>query len=65
MPNLPTVATGHIDREISSKWMYFVAHTIKTIATASGIQDSRNTGMPMIYGEAYQTLFPRMATVLG
>ena len=30
-----------------------------------GIQGSRNTGVPMTYGEAYQTLFPRVTETLG
>ena len=32
------------------------------VALNRGIQGSRNTGIPMTYGEAYQTLFPRVVT---
>jgi 4-oxalomesaconate hydratase len=32
------------------------------VALNRGIQGSRNTGVPMTYGEAYQTLFPRVVT---
>jgi 4-oxalomesaconate hydratase len=40
-------------------------HYYERVALNRGIQGSRNTGVPMTYGEAYQTLFPRVAEVLG
>jgi 4-oxalomesaconate hydratase len=40
-------------------------HYYERVALNRGIQGSRNTGVPMTYGEAYQTLFPRMTEVLG
>jgi 4-oxalomesaconate hydratase len=36
-------------------------HYYERVALNRGIQGSRNTGIPMTYGEAYQTLFPRVA----
>ena len=41
-------------------WGYY-----ERVALNRGIQGSRNTGVPMTYGEAYQTLFPRVAETLG
>ena len=41
-------------------WGYY-----ERVALNRGIQGSRNTGVPMTYGEAYQTLFPRVAVELG
>jgi 4-oxalomesaconate hydratase len=38
-------------------WGYY-----ERVALNRGIQGSRNTGVPMTYGEAYQTLFPRVVT---
>lgn len=38
-------------------WGYY-----ERVALNRGIQGSRNTGIPMTYGEAYQTLFPRVVT---
>jgi len=38
-------------------WAYY-----ERVALNRGIQGSRNTGVPMTYGEAYQTLFPRVVT---
>ena len=37
-------------------------HYYERVALNRGIQGSRNTGIPMTYGEAYQTLFPRVVT---
>ena len=37
-------------------------HYYDRVALNRGIQGSRNTGIPMTYGEAYQTLFPRVVT---
>ena len=41
-------------------WGYY-----ERVAINRGIQGARNTGVPMTYGEAYQTLFPRVAETLG
>ena len=41
-------------------WGYY-----ERVALNRGIQGSRNTGVPMTYGEAYQTLFPRVTETLG
>ncbi len=41
-------------------WGYY-----ERVALNRGIQGARNTGVPMTYGEAYQTLFPRVAETLG
>ena len=41
-------------------WGYY-----ERVALNRGIQGSRNTGIPMTYGEAYQTLFPRVTETLG
>jgi 4-oxalomesaconate hydratase len=38
-------------------WGYY-----ERVALNRGIQGSRNSGIPMTYGEAYQTLFPRVVT---
>ena len=35
------------------------------VALNRGIQGSRNTGVPMTYGEAYQRLFPTVAEELA
>ena len=40
-------------------------HYYERVALNRGIQGSRNTGVPMTYGEAYQTLFPRVTMELG
>jgi 4-oxalomesaconate hydratase len=37
-------------------------HYYDRVALNRGIQGARNTGIPMTYGEAYQTLFPRVVT---
>jgi len=34
------------------------------VALNRGIQGSRNTGVPMTYGEAYQRLFPTVEEIL-
>jgi len=41
-------------------WAYY-----ERVALNRGMQGARNTGVPMTYGEAYQTLFPRVAETLG
>jgi len=40
-------------------WEYYTR-----VALNRGIQGSRNTGVPMVYGEAYQRLFPTVEEVL-
>src|ERR1051326_1329173 len=40
-------------------WGYY-----ERVALNRGIQGSRNTGIPMTYGEAYQTLFPTVEEIL-
>lgn len=41
-------------------WAYY-----ERVALNRGIQGSRNTGVPMVYGEAYQRLFPTVEEVLA
>jgi len=41
-------------------WAYY-----ERVALNRGIQGSRNTGVPMVYGEAYQRLFPTVDEVLA
>ena len=41
-------------------WGYY-----ERVALNRGIQGSRNTGVPMTYGEAYQRLFPTVAEELA
>jgi len=40
-------------------WGYY-----ERVALNRGIQGSRNTGVPMTYGEAYQRLFPTVEEIL-
>ncbi len=40
-------------------WAYY-----ERVALNRGIQGSRNTGVPMTYGEAYQRLFPTVEEIL-
>lgn len=40
-------------------WGYY-----ERVALNRGIQGSRNTGVPMVYGEAYQRLFPTVEEIL-
>jgi len=40
-------------------WAYY-----ERVALNRGMQGSRNTGVPMIYGEAYQRLFPTVEEIL-
>ena len=41
-------------------WEYYTR-----VALNRGIQGSRNTGVPMVYGEAYQRLFPTVLEELA
>ena len=57
--NFKTAGPGLLEEATEHLWAYY-----ERVALNRGIQGSRNTGVPMTYGEAYQRLFPTVEEVL-